>query len=265
MADATSTSTKTGSALLQNVVAQATTVVALLVAATYACGALVFIVRLSLLDLPATSVLGQLPHNLLLTTGVTEVLLPVLVGGTLLAVWIPPESLLPHRPLNVAMCQLGVVSVTLTMTVGAAYGWARGRAFLPGVLRHSVLWVVVPTLVLTLGLLTGALFASRRLPRSQKGRRFWAACFFAAALVPGCAAAFGTTPLPRVFVCRNKDFVPLSFSGDLIGTSSGNYYIAQFLKTGERAEDRRILVLPQDQTRFITLARDETTPDGCVP
>ena len=72
--------------LLTSLVGQAAAAITLAALLVYGAGALTLALRLAFSRLPWESVLGQLPHDLLLTTGFGQVILPAIITGMVGAV-----------------------------------------------------------------------------------------------------------------------------------------------------------------------------------
>jgi hypothetical protein len=72
--------------LLTSFIGQAAAAITLAGLLVYGAGALTLALRLAFSRLPWESVLGQLPHDLLLTTGFGQVILPAIITGMVGAV-----------------------------------------------------------------------------------------------------------------------------------------------------------------------------------
>jgi hypothetical protein len=253
------------SSLLNNVIAQGATVVTLLGALVFACGACVFFLRLWLRGLPVALVVGQLPHNLLITTGLPEVFLPAALGGAGVATLCRQSSWQSDSFWRV----MGVVVAGSAIVTGAAavtYGRAAGTLY-SNVLVRSEAWFLVATFGGTLLFLAAAAAYSLRSVHSH--RRLAASGIFMLALIPGVAAIWAASPLPAVWVCRERGSLPQFVNGNLVGSSGGNDYIIQFSSTellgpGPAGRNRWITVVPENQVRLTTLAVGRNEPQTFV-
>jgi hypothetical protein len=253
--------------ILDNVLAQAAAAITLIAGGVYACGALTVSIRLWLRGLPTTTIIGELPRDLLLTTGLVHVLVPAVLGGVVVALLIPNPALEAGAGLRAAIWRLALVAVALTAIVYGAYLWAEQKKLLRGVITRPALELLVPTLVTTTGLLFAALWICRSLPPDWINLRGWAIAFAMVALIPGSAAASAAGPMPEVFVCGSGSLAGTTFDGNLLGSSANNDYIIQYDASPDSkappAGARKIVIVPQSEVLFTTLSWDGASHPVC--
>jgi hypothetical protein len=249
------------------VVAQATTVITLLVAFIYVSGALTLIFKLWYLRVSSDSVLGQLPHDFIITTAFTQVIVPTLaVAGILTFVharylrWSWAHKARPrwrHAGVKSAFVLAGQLLLNLVLVGPALLILSvmkrHGNA---AVLRDPRLIIVVCEILAVLPLVSYHVVRKvDRLKLDVIPKYLGMLAIYMLALTPVAAAVSASTLLPVVTLCGNafpaqhvsKGVEEHFIRGNLIGSNSQDIYIAQWHlgADGKITPSNQIAVVPQ--------------------
>jgi hypothetical protein len=229
----------------------------------YAMGGGVLMLRLYLEDLPSLTVVGQLPREFLISTALSQIVLPALVVS---AVYVavrfllgssarPPKKLIHQWSRGstrgwfevLAASVSGALALTL---IGAIPAFVRG-------LTQQVIWLLVVSLVL----MTIVVLVALRLRASVAihyrltwhGLRPVALMAFILALtvVPACVLFAGTFHLLDAKVCTTEK---LEENGVLVGQTDGGVLIGD--ARGAPGEPRRVVSIPADHVQKLVIGGD---------
>ena len=268
---------------LQTLVAQASAVIGILVAFIYISGALTLIFKLWYLQVPWTSVLGQLPHDFIITTAFTQVIAPTLAVAAILTfvharylTWNWPKKRRSKRRQFFVSTTLNLSRYILLNIVLIAPAllilWLTKRYGNGTVLRdtNSILWLCEGLAVLPLlSYFIVTRIEGLRLRGASKYLAMLAV--YTIALMPVAAAVSAATLLPVVTLCGPK-FPAQQVSqhsqkhfirGNLIGNNSQDIYIAQWHLTsnGSITPLNQITVIPESMVRLEVLGSDDDCSD----
>lgn len=228
----------------------------------YAIGGGVFMLRLYLEDLPSLTVVGQLPRELLISTALSQIVVPALIVSALyVAVRLllgssarPPEKLVLqwNRGSTRGWCEvlaasvLGALALTL---IGALPALVRKG------LTQQVVWLLVISLVLTtivvlVALRLRASVAMRDRPTWNELRPVtWMALILAVTVVPACVLFAGTFHFLDAKVCTTEK---LEENGVLVGQTDGGVLIGE----GAPGGSRRVVSIPVDHVQKLVIGGD---------
>jgi hypothetical protein len=289
------------SSIAESLLAQATAALALAVALTYAAGALSLGLKLWFLEVPWTTVLGQLPHDPLITTAVGQVMVPCLAGGAVLGILIDQLNGMrahdetpgrhqwgPFAWLQQYLDMQGARFFALTLLLALAAGLVLGavpiviliftsHAALGGIRPLPAIWACCG--LLSVATATGMLYVVRALhtwPASQERRvrpalrRALLVASASVALIPCLCSVSGAFLLPPVFLCSPKFFHPAGNSGheapgymdgNLIGSNDQWIYIAQFGQSHGQVDFRTITAVPADAVQLQAIGQGSGCDD----
>lgn len=244
----------------------------------YAVGGGVLVLRLFLEDLPSLTVVGQLPRELLISIGLTQIVLPALATGAayatarLLAGASAPQ---PRRLVDqwnehswpawselVGVSALTALALTL---LGAAPALVREG------LTRKLDWLLAVALLVTLlvvlvALQLRAVLATRERDRWNTLRpTAWMSLIVAFAFLPACVVFAGTFHLLDAKVCTTSQG---QGGGELIGETSGvligetgdRVYIGEV--NGGTDRPRRVVSIPLGQVKEVLIG-GEASEQSC--
>jgi hypothetical protein len=230
----------------------------------YAMGGGVLMLRLYLEDLPSLTVVGQLPREFLISTALSQIVLPALVVS---AVYVavrfllgssarPPKKLIHQWSRGSTRGWFEVlaasVSGALALTLIGAI-----PAFVRKGLTQQVIWLLVVSLVL----MTIVVLVALRLRASVAihYRLTWhelrpvalMAFILALTVVPACVLFAGTFHLLDAKVCTTEK---LEENGVLVGQTDGGVLIGD--ARGAPGEPRRVVSIPADHVQKLVIGGD---------
>lgn len=224
-------------------------------AVIYGAGAVVLSLRLASEQLPWSNIVSGLPREFLISTGAGQVLLPSLGVGALYALYrargkggaTPPAPIKGGRRQRISERFLQYVLTLILLFLPLGFVWlVRGITLDDkGVADGLRLGLGVLLLLWPFAVLTGRDVAIRSLGsvlewNSVRGR-VRMAVVYAAAAMPAMILAAAVTPLTSAKVCMAGGGEQ---SGKLVGESSDRVYMGEAPDTPEKAEYRRIVVIP---------------------
>lgn len=239
------------------------------VSLVYLTGGLVLALRFQEVDLPSTAVVGQLPRELLISTGLAYVIIPALVAGGTYFGWrlargersqVPGlGSWGPMSPSTTAWSVLTWCGIGLVLALPApAWALLRGRTneFHFGDLEYyfaSVLVLAATALLFRIGLVS---LIARYESRWQQWQAIAAVSGAVALLaVPALATFAGKLSLLTAKTCLADGS---SLSGRLIGETATRVYL------GENRDPPRVASLPSDRVHRLFVGPDAAGA-GCGP
>jgi hypothetical protein len=235
----------------------------------YTLGGAVLAVRLAFQNLPGEAVLAQLPRELLITVGVSQVFIPALVlaaihaAGRLTGLW---ERLWRGAQVTDALTvYAGVLWWFAILGLAMLLGWLnRGKDFREVVEGNVVFWLVAP---FVLGLfIAGAVFVRVRFRRWNTGGIGWRSgpawltltiAYGVVAMVAAAVVA-PTFPLLDAKACTTAG---VAERGDLVGQTDDRLFLGEPLR-----EHRRIAMLPTSKVDELFIGPNadgaQCDPDG---
>lgn len=246
-----------------------------LAALVYVAGGLVVGLRLASVDLPTSSVVGQLPRDFLLSVGLSQALFPALfLSGVYAALrstffrdtaqaWM--KRMFSDRDgRGKALHIVGSLSAALVI-LAPAVGVGLIRDNSPLHENGDFFWPSLGVIALLDWLLI-VLFLNMQARLARKYENSFRSIqptvlhslLVAAILVPGCVAFWGYWPLEEASVCMTQaeGEEPVTPSGLLVGETADRVYVG--------GADRKITAVPTDQVRRLVLgpgAADDGTCD----
>jgi hypothetical protein len=178
--------------------------------------------------------LGQVPRDVLLTTGFSEVVLPdiaiVAILFSLIALCPPVSKWLLEHPLATWIGGPILLLIPVTIVIVLTRYW-----LVPGIFRPAPV-VLATTLLLCLAPLVVAHAVNGIMTKRWQGRNAlltWnRALIVGLCVMPAIASAVARMPIPLVTVCAPSATTGLGksvpFQGNLITTSSSWAYIAEY-------------------------------------
>jgi hypothetical protein len=295
MTDMTPSPRPGAQSLADSLLAQAAAGITLAAALIYGAGALTVALRLYFTHLPWASVLGQMPHDLIITAGFGQVMLPAviigLLGSIMLSFLVNQEHEKEHDKQTVALFLQqklrnyfqdppGLAHLGWWLAASLLLGAAEAAISLPlylyhrsGYLHPSVVipWLgyfLIVTLVsaIAVGIALILFPAPRQLPGaapssarvSKLSALQWqglSAALVALAVIPGAAAFSASTLFPNTLVCSST-FRHGQLSGNLIGTNGGWAYMVEYRQTGPNAYSGDYFsVVPLATIKLMTIGR----------
>jgi hypothetical protein len=279
--------------LLTSLVGQAAAAITLAALLVYGAGALTLALRLAFSRLPWESVLGQLPHDLLLTTGFGQVILPAIITGMVGAVlldflinskkikYFPENPVMAFLPRAIVVIIIGAVEAGIFLVFYAAhksevnYGIviASWEAFLY-VLGISSIAVVIALIFFPrpYGSVPPAAPDARedvaRLSRLEW--RVLVGVLVTVAVIPGWAAVSASTLFPYTLACSSsfaENGVHGVHSGNLIGTNGAWAYMTEYrsrVVKGHRVYDHPyVAVVPLSSIRLLVIGNSKYVGGEC--
>jgi hypothetical protein len=225
----------------------------------YAAGGGVLALRLYLAHLPARAVVGQLPRELLISIGLTQIVLPILgiavLYGTirlLLGAWPRSPEWLVSQWTHKSLGGWTVLIVVCAIPALAAAGWMAHSEHPRGG-PHALRWLLPVTFVVTMLVILVALNLRAKVagrygdPKSLWNTRapiLWMTLIVAFASLPAPLIVAGTQPLRGVKVCAIRGEV----IGVLIGETSDRTYVGDAIGESEQnTVPRPVFSIPQAQ------------------
>lgn len=238
--------------LLDSAATQLAALITVIAATVYAFGVLTLGLRLFNDELSWTPVLGQLPQQFLLSIGFGQLLIPsmlVATAGFLLWRWVG----YPMRIGPVALNRFwGWVASSIVLGVAVVLpGWLLttfGRTPRGAVPTFGA---IASISVLVMGASTWLLWRLQPYLAdpgdADRGARRWRALaaigLITLAVLPGVGTLAASVPMPLVTICGAR----YSMRGELIGSSNGIIYVAQFRPEGAGSQPR-IAEVPQSES-----------------
>jgi len=254
--------------------AQVTALFTGVAAIVYIAGGLVLAMRLYFARVTSGAVLGQLPREFLLTIGVGQVLLPVLLLAGAYAGYrlmlgdrarVPSTRRFGHKT-NPIVNRLRFLGVSLLVALAIVAPGAGFAVYRRGDIQRDLWWVGVAFAIAVLVALVAVEIRARVTERAEDANVPWSSsrpvremtALWAAVLVPASIIFWPAfVQLQEAKVCTTSGFEE---SGELIGQTSNGVYLAE---TRSREEPRRVATFTAAQTEevFIGAAAPEATCD----